>query len=316
MSAGPSISVVIPTRNGGSTLGSVLSAVRAQVCADDFEIVVIDSGSTDATLDIVAQHHCRLLQIAPECFDHGETRNRAAAEAAGEVIVFLTQDARPANKHWLEELVEPFTTGPDVAGSFGRHIAHPGGDPLVAARIDRTFRQFGDRTTVFRRPADVVYRARAGFYDFFSNNNSAIRRVAWQHHPFPRTMMAEDQRWARAVMADGWAKAYVPGAIVHHSHDYTAAQWFRRAYDESRAAGEMHAGDRVSKPSAGRVFLSGCVSDARTLGSVPRGSRARLAARSVARNVAEAAGTFAGHHHGLLPTAVRERLTLQQTGRS
>jgi glycosyltransferase involved in cell wall biosynthesis len=315
VSAKVHISVVIPTRNGGSSLEPVLAAVFAQECPSPFEVVVIDSGSTDDTLDIVARHPCRVLQIPPASFDHGDTRNRGVSEARGDIIAFLTQDARPADRHWLANLAEPFDLWADVAGAFGRHVAHPGADPLIAARIDRVFLGFGAETAVFRRPADSEYRRRADFYDFFSNNNSAIRRSAWCEHPFPRTMMAEDQRWARIVMARGWAKAYVPGAVVHHSHDYTAAQWFRRAFDEARAGAEMRAGESIALPSALRRFVGGCVHDARALATLPRASRLRLVTRSVARNAAEAAGSFAGRHETLFPPGVRARLTLQQTGR-
>ena len=89
----PETSIVVPTKNAGSLFREVLDAVFAQ--AGDFDVLVIDSGSTDGTTDLVEEYPAKLLEIPPKTFDHGGTRNLGAERTDGEFVVFLTQDATP-----------------------------------------------------------------------------------------------------------------------------------------------------------------------------------------------------------------------------
>ena len=96
-------SIVIPTKNGGQRLASVLKAIFSQNTRYEYEVICIDSGSTDATLDVIRSFpSCRLVQIAPEDFGHGRTRNLGASLSSGEFVIFVTQDALPASDRWLE----------------------------------------------------------------------------------------------------------------------------------------------------------------------------------------------------------------------
>ncbi|MEA2115042.1 MAG: glycosyltransferase, partial [Thermodesulfobacteriota bacterium] len=98
-----SVSVILPTWNGAQWLEAVLSGLEQQTLVPD-EIIVVDSGSTDGTLDIVRRHGIRLVEIAQQDFDHGGTRTMAAGLAAGDILVFMTQDAVPAGRDALEQL--------------------------------------------------------------------------------------------------------------------------------------------------------------------------------------------------------------------
>ena len=99
--------------NGAELLDEVLAALTGQVIDEPFEVLVIDSGSTDGSLEIVAAHPgVRLLQIDKSEFGHGRTRNLGVQSTTGDLIAFLTQDATPASEHWLASYREAATSSP------------------------------------------------------------------------------------------------------------------------------------------------------------------------------------------------------------
>ena len=161
----PLATIALLTRNSAATIGAVLDAIVAQEFTD-YEILVIDSSSTDATIDIVSRFDIRLIVIDPADFGHGRTRNAAAREARGEFVVFLTHDSIPRHPNWLTELLAPFAD-PVVAGAYGRQIPRDDEKPL-----DKYFflSLYGDEPRVWRRG-----NWSAGD-NISSNANSAMRR--------------------------------------------------------------------------------------------------------------------------------------------
>jgi len=109
------VSVVVPVKDGARYLGEVLEAVGSQRIEADVEVLVVDSGSRDDSVRIARDRGARVIEIAPSSFGHGRTRNMAAAEAHGDRIAFLTQDATPADDGWLARLVEPLDATERVA---------------------------------------------------------------------------------------------------------------------------------------------------------------------------------------------------------
>ena len=93
----PLVSIVIPTRNGMATLPAVFDAIDRQARDFDIEIVVIDTESSDGTLELVRTRATRLLQTTAARFNHGLTRNAAIAASSGAFVVLLSQDAVPAD---------------------------------------------------------------------------------------------------------------------------------------------------------------------------------------------------------------------------
>ena len=115
------VSVLILTKNGGPEFRTCLEGVCAQTQAGEVEIIVVDSGSTDGTLEFVERFPIRLEQIPPETFHHARTRNFAATLAKGEVLVFLSQDAVPTSNRWLKEMVGNFEDL-SVGAVYGRQL--------------------------------------------------------------------------------------------------------------------------------------------------------------------------------------------------
>ena len=137
-------SIVLLTFNGERYLAQVLEMIRHQN-QPPREIIAIDSGSTDGTLDILQQTGITLHQIPNAEFSHPKTRNLGAQMAQGKYVVFLTQDATPADSCWLEQLLKPFEEFPHVAGTFSRQVPRPGADLLEA----------GDVTVYFKRTRQI-----------------------------------------------------------------------------------------------------------------------------------------------------------------
>lgn len=238
------LSVIIPVKNPGALFHQVLSAVLAQNTDFDFEVLVIDSGSTDGTVEYVrgiTNPRLRLHIIEQSDYGHGKTRNLGISMTRGEYAVLITHDALPANTGWLAAMVAAADADPDIAGVFGRHLAYPSANPFTIDELERHFAGFTSDPVVWLRDAeryaqDTGYRQ---YLHFFSDNNALVRRSVWQAHPYPDVDFAEDQIWAKNIIEAGYKKAYAHDGCVFHSHDYNLIERLQRSFDESYAFNKL-----------------------------------------------------------------------------
>jgi glycosyltransferase involved in cell wall biosynthesis len=223
-----SVSVVIPVKDGARYLRELLDAISAQA-ADapaGLDVLVVDSGSRDDSVAIARAAGAEVLEIDPATFGHGRTRNLGAEHTGGDVIAFLTQDATPA-PGWLAALLAGFDLADDVGAVYGPHRARPDTSPMIARELDAFF---GGHAA----PGGGPSLQREGDITYLSNVNAAYRRDCWAAIRFPDVPYSEDQGFGRAMLAAGWAKAYMPDAAVLHAHDYPPVQFARRYFDEYR----------------------------------------------------------------------------------
>lgn len=217
------ISVIIPTLNGGPGLVHLLSALQSQTV--DTEVVVIDSGSTDGTDEVVLARGISLIRIARESFNHGASRNHAARIAAGSILVFMTQDCLPAQAGCIRTLTECLFE-PQIAAAYGRHICR--GDARPPERFSREHNYPPDMASIHSD------RQRSGTIRdcFFSNVFSAIRRKEFEElGGFPENViMFEDMLFAARLLSNGYSIAYIPEAQVIHSHNLTPKQTLKRYF--------------------------------------------------------------------------------------
>jgi rhamnosyltransferase len=224
------VSIVIPTRDGAATLPALLASIRAQRYEGHVEIVAVDSGSTDGTCGLLEREADAVVQIEPEKFDHGLTRNLGMARTAGPLVVLTVQDATPASEHWLSALVEPLHSDQRVAGSFARQVARPDASGVSRESLARWVAAATEPRTVAvdvdqfhsMSPMERLYHCA------FDNVCACIRRDVWRHHPFRATAIGEDIAWAHEVLLAGHRLAYAPEAVVVHSHDRPLLYEFRR----------------------------------------------------------------------------------------
>ena len=237
-------SVVIPTKNAGAQFYAVLEAVLAQETPWEYEVLVIDSGSNDGTVEYVRSKEQVMLHAIPAHeFGHGKTRNLGISLTTGEFVVMITHDALPVNEHWLMELVQAVEQDDNIAGSFGRHIAYKHDGPFLERDLKCHFDGFLTWPTTIvsledkeKYENDLGYRQ---FLHFFSDNNACLRRSVWERIPYPEVDFAEDQLWAKQIIEAGYAKAYADKAVVFHSHTFRSVELCRRSFDESRALNRL-----------------------------------------------------------------------------
>lgn len=218
-------SVLIPTKNGGKDFETCLAAIYSQKGAAPFEVIVIDSGSTDATVEVARRYPARIEQIPPETFHHARTRNFAAGLAKGQVLVFLSQDAIPASDTWLAAMTKDFKE-PSVGAVYGRQL------PKLESGLERrsAFAAMYGETKIVKMPMDGVGLGHK--YYHFSNANSAIRRTVWEATRFPEDLKVfEDVGIAKRILDSGWSIIYEPEGAVYHSHDFPVDILFRRYFD-------------------------------------------------------------------------------------
>lgn len=231
----PRFSVVIPTQNGIATLPALLDRLWAQRVLGSIEIVGVDSGSTDGTIGLLSSRGAGVLRVSRDAFNHGGTRNLAIARARGEFIVLVVQDAVPVGDRWLETLARPLTLDSSLAGTFARQQPHPHASAIArhylsqwaaSSSVPRTTRLAGGLAEFDGwTPQERLQRCA------FDNVSACIRRSVWERYPFKATPIAEDLEWAKDVLLAGYGLAFVPEALVQHSHDRSV----RYEYERTRA---------------------------------------------------------------------------------
>jgi GT2 family glycosyltransferase len=314
----PDVSVAIPVRDGGALFAELLRALSAQTVAH--ELVVCDSGSQDGSAELAREHGARLLRIAPERFSHGGTRNLLMESAAGAHVALLTQDAIPADERWLERLLEGFALAPDVAIVYGPYRPRPQASPPVRIELESWFASLSpdgaaqvDRLDE-RERVDLPAIELIGRRGFFSDANACLARAAWQRAPFREVPYAEDRVLAIDMLRAGYAKAFVPAAVVVHSHAYTAGEQFRRCFDEWRALRMVYGWREPASPAHLASRLRGSLGQARSELTRERASLARRSttlAQVLAHQLLCLSGALLGSRADVLPVGVRRRLSLE-----
>ena len=305
----PTVSVIIPTFNGEKWLDEVLSMLRQQTLPAD-ETLVVDSGSTDATLEIIRRHNVDLLEINQEDFDHGSTRSLAARHTTGDILVYLTQDAIPASDNALELLVQPLL---DYDQNINRTIAVTYGRQLPAKDADL----FSTHLREFNYPAQNQTRCyqdrfEYGFKTIFCSNSFA----AWQRETlaaqgfFPEKLLfGEDTLTVAKLLKNGYCVGYVSGACVYHSHNHTILQDFRRYFD----IGVFHVDQAGHLEQFGGVGGAGKKYVQSELAMLMAAGKYFLMPVSFLRNLAKFIGYKLGKHYKSIPHKLAKKLSMNQT---
>lgn len=237
------ISLLLPVKNGGRYLRELLPAVMRQSVAARLEIVAVDSGSEDDTVEVLMRFGATILSIDPADFDHGLTRNLAAEHARGDVLVFMSQRALPADDRWLQPLIAVLDDDPVVAGVCSRVLPAPDADVLSRRDGDRELSASDQRRR--KQIDDWSAYERMSVHDRrellnFHTVSAAIRAEAWRRTPFQSVRtLGEDLLWARDVLESGWALVHEPTSVIRHFHSYTLAELFARNVDDGIANREI-----------------------------------------------------------------------------
>ena len=228
----PGVTLLIPTFNAGSEFPAILDCMQAQRVDRDVEILVIDSGSSDGTAQLLRRRPIRLIEIPNAEFNHGLTRNLGIREAHGEIVVLVTQDARPADDQWMQRLLDCFTD-PRVAGAYSRQIPRSDANPFIRDRLS-TWTATAAAPRVQSIESRAEFEALAPLQKLarvaFDNVSSSVRRRVALEIPFHARRFGEDLDWAQRALLAGYRIVYEPRSKVIHSHDNSMWYELRRVY--------------------------------------------------------------------------------------
>ena len=212
-----SVAVIMRTKNSADILAQTLKALFSQDF-QEFTLHIIDSGSTDKTIEIALQYPCTLTQIEADEYIPGPILNRAIEPIDQEILVFVNSDTVPLNPQTLGTLVAAFKKQ-DVAAAYVRQVPRPDAEPWVER----------DYQAAFPRSAAPPWLP-------LSLAMAAIKRTHWEEHPFYSAAWgSEDIEWGVWAKQKGLQVAYLPDAIAMHSHNYTLRQLYGRRFIEGEA---------------------------------------------------------------------------------
>lgn len=219
------ISVILPTYNPGHEIQKILAAIEGQEQIE-FELIIVDSSSSDGTVECMKKHADVFLSVSPNDFDHGGTRHFASRYARGDILVFLTQDALLAESLSLFKLIKVFDNEM-VAAAYGRQLSYQGTNA------------FGTHLRLFNYPGKSETRSLQNSHKYgiktaqLSNSFSAYRKSTYNEvGGFKDNLILGEDVYCGAKLAlKGYHIAYVSEAKVYHSHSYTLIEDFKRYFD-------------------------------------------------------------------------------------
>lgn len=239
-------SIIIRTLNEARYLPFLLEAIDAQRSEFNSEVIVVDSGSSDGTLEIAEAHGCLILKIARQEFSFGRSLNLGCQAASGKYLVIISGHCVPCHGSWLQRLVSPLAEGV-VTYTYGRQL----GGPETHLSEHRIFtKYFPDRSAI---PQQGIY---------CNNANSALLKSTWECYKFDEELTGlEDMHMAQRLVADGEKVGYVAEAGVFHYHHESWPQVQRRFEREALALQRIRPELTMRKRDLLRYLIKGVSTD-------------------------------------------------------
>jgi rhamnosyltransferase len=214
------ISIVILTKNGGELLKKSIEMIFSQKISYDFEVVVVDSSSTDDTLGFMKKYPIRLFEIKEEDFSFGRTRDYGFGKAQGKYIVTLSQDVVPANEYWLEQMINPLVE--DHSDVVQGEVAVPTDRNVFYWEKKGLFYFTTEREEFSKRYSEIG----------LSCCSLAMKHEAWLNTGFGNAVMNEDKVIQIRLIEKGFRIVRATDAVAYHGHQYTLESLRKRCENE------------------------------------------------------------------------------------
>ena len=241
----PSCSLIVRAYNEEEHIGKLLAGVMEQTVQPK-EIILVDSGSTDATLAIASRFPTTVVSIRPEDFTFGRSLNLGCSQATADVLVIASAHVYPVYPDWLERLAGAFQD-PELAVAYGRQ------------RGDGNTR-FSEHQIFAKLYPPVSNRDQE--HPFCNNANAAVRRSLWQLHAYDEDLPGlEDLAWALWASSQGKKVAYIAEAEIVHLHDETFRQVYNRYRREAIGLKRIRPEEDFRLVDFARLLVSNVVSD-------------------------------------------------------
>ena len=212
----PSVTIAIPTFNGLDWLRSSIDTFIGQEYTGDLRILVMDSGSTDGTIEFLEEQGIEVERLPSHPFNHGRTRNNLVNLVASELVLFTVQDARPRSRRWVQDMVDALLISGSDAVCGGQCVPQgPETNPMQWFRPIHNSRAITTYTGHDYDKSDNEDRCMMCRWD---NVNALYKTNVLKEIPFPQTEFGEDLAWARAALNSGKRIGYCDGSKVDHYH--------------------------------------------------------------------------------------------------
>ena len=239
-------SIIIRAFNEEKYIEKLLLGIFSQKVTFEYEVILVDSGSTDKTLEIASNFDVKIISIASEDFSFGRSLNKGIENTEGEFCVFISAHCHPRDGHWLEKLLQPFSDE-TIALVYGKQR----GNHITKFPEQQIFiKWFPDESTGRQKTI------------FCNNANAAIRRSIWEANKFNETLTGlEDLDWAKNVIPQGYCLYYAHNAPIVHVHDETYNQTFQRYKREAIAMKKIYSHESFSLFDFFKLYTLNILSD-------------------------------------------------------
>jgi rhamnosyltransferase len=298
------ISIIIPTYNASRYLDAQLKALLSQSIKDS-EIIIVDSSSSDNTLEISKSYGAHALVIPKKEFDHGGTRTLAGKKAKGEFLIYLTQDALPCDAFAIANLLQPLLNEKTIGAVFGRQVPYSDATPFA-----KHLRYFNYPEKSYIRSAND--RRTHGVRTVFCSNSfaaysrSALEDVGWFKQ---KLTLGEDMLACAKMLLKGYKLGYVSEATVYHSHNYSLVDEFKRYFD----TGVFHKMENWILEEFGRPEGEGLRYFKSEISFLVANGHIYLLPLAIIRNSLKFVGYRLGYHYNRLPGILVKQLSMRSS---
>ncbi len=240
------VSIIIRAYNEEKNIENLLQGIRNQKASFGYEVILVDSGSTDNTVNIAQRYGVKIVRISPSEFSFGCSLNKGIQKANGDYCVFISAHCYPVNEYWLEKLILPFDDE-SIALVYGKQR----GNQITKYSENQIFKKWFPESVSGKQHSP-----------FCNNANAAIRKSLWEKCRYNETLTGlEDIDWAKNIISQGYFIFYASDATVIHVHNETYLQLYRRYEREAIAMRSIYPQETFTFFDFIRLFILNTLSD-------------------------------------------------------